>query len=479
MEIILYHVIAAGQTMPCKAGTPRIYKCYFCNMKSTAYPVINDHIRKKHPNSHKTLYKCDYIACLHLYFNSEEEKNTHREEQHSSNRYGKKVELCIYCGKVFMNSKNLGGHMAHAHKNIVVRCNYLSCSEYLKSEADRQQHLEEKHQFDQNKKYCIYCDKWVTHQYLETHVSRCHKNVAIKCNYPVNCFTYFRSESDRDDHIKSVHLQVNVDRNVVCKFCGTTCSKEKSLALHIRKQHKHIIKCNFSNRCGEYFETRGEYEKHFQENHLEKEKSKKILCPKCSYKTDKNHYLVQHFELMHGKERIKCPQCPASNRLYKSEQALQRHLHMIHAEKIVCPHCKQSVKKRYLPPHLKSETCLICKNNFPCRIKMEEHKKLCKRKCEICQTEFLSTVPLLTHVTNDHKDIDLKDLEWLGDLRQNLSKSFKCKKCNSCFFNKAGLCHHVRIIHEKERPILTCFFCNKEYKFKYQLEKHIISMHIE
>jgi uncharacterized C2H2 Zn-finger protein len=386
-------VIAAGKAMPCDekikilssssnaAEVPRIYKCYFCNMTSAAYPVINVHIRKKHLYLHKTFYKCDYIACLHLYFNSEEEKNKHTEEQHSSNSNGKKVMRCIYCDKVFMNRKNLGGHMAHAHKNILLRCTYPKCSEYLKSEADHQQHLEEKHQTSETRTQCIFCDKWVQQVYLKTHVRNTHKDIAIKCNYPVNCFTYFKSESDRDDHIKSVHLQENVDLNVVCKFCGTTCSKEKSLTDHIRIKHQHVVKCNFSKRCGEYFETRGEYEKHFQANHLEKEKSKKILCPKCSYKTNKNHFLVQHFELMHGKERIKCPQCPASNRTYKSEQALQRHLHMIHGEKIACPHCKQSVKKRYLPPHLKSETCLICKNNFPCRIKMEEHKKLCKNIC--------------------------------------------------------------------------------------------------
>jgi hypothetical protein len=369
-------LIAAGKTMPCDekikilpgssnaAEVPRIYKCYFCNMTSTAYPKINEHIWKKHPNLHKTFYKCDYIACLHLYFNSEEEKNKHTEEQHSSNSDGKKVELCVYCDKVFMNRKNLCGHLAHAHKKIVVRCNYNNCFEYLKSEADRQQHLEEKHQPRENMKQCMYCDMWV--RFMPVHVSYNHKDVAIRCNYPVNCFTYFKSESDRDDHIKSVHqMQENVDLNVVCKYCGKSCPRKSFLANHIAKKHTNIVKCEFK-RCGEYFETRADCEKHFQENHLEMEKSKKIFCPECSYKTNMNHLFVQHFEIMHGKECIKCPQCPGSKKTYKSEHALQRHLlYTKHAEKLVCPHCNLSIIKSQLSNHLQSETCLICKNNFP------------------------------------------------------------------------------------------------------------------
>jgi hypothetical protein len=139
-----YFCIAGGQMIPCcvelkKIKIPpcsRSYKCYFCNATSTSYPVINEHIWKKHPNFHNTFYKCDYVACLHLYFNSEEEKNKHTEEQHSSNSDGQKVVRCIYCEKVFMNSQYLGGHIEHTHPNSVIRyITYQKCyEEYLRSE---------------------------------------------------------------------------------------------------------------------------------------------------------------------------------------------------------------------------------------------------------------------------------------------------------------------------------------------------------
>jgi hypothetical protein len=48
--------------------------------------------------------------------------------------------------KLFTHRQSFVGHIAYAHPNITVRRTYHNCLDYLRSEADRQKHMEEKHQ---------------------------------------------------------------------------------------------------------------------------------------------------------------------------------------------------------------------------------------------------------------------------------------------------------------------------------------------
>jgi hypothetical protein len=63
---------------------PRIYKCYFCHVTQKTYPTLYTHMLKKHTD--KIFFICDYVACLNLFFDTEEEKKTHTMEQHSSSK---------------------------------------------------------------------------------------------------------------------------------------------------------------------------------------------------------------------------------------------------------------------------------------------------------------------------------------------------------------------------------------------------------
>ena len=173
-----------------------------------------------------------------------------------------------------------------------------------------------------------------------------------------------------------------------------------------------------------YFKTQEDCDKHYVEIHYEKDKSMIFACSKCSYKTNEKNSLAYHIKNMHGHERLKCIKCPASQTTYKSALALKQHIQYIHLDIKVCPHCNTSMSKHKLSSqHLLSQYCPVCKIKCICIGAMTKHKKMCKRKCEICLKEFGGT-QLLQHLNKDHKLVDLQDLTWLGDLR-NLTKSVK------------------------------------------------------
>jgi hypothetical protein len=487
-------VFAAAQMKPCsveivKIKQPpaqknetssekqRIYNCKFCKMTSRLYKKLDNHLRVKHPN--KTVYKCDYVACLNLIFDSDDEKRKHMEALHNSNSDGPKVAKCVYCGQISIDRKSLWSHMMIFHKNTkIVRCNYKLCADYLKSEADRQQHMEEKHPVSKDAKKCVYCNEWV--RFMAQHVRNLHKHIAIKCNYSVHCCNFFKSNRDRDEHIEKEHLAGKIRQKKECIYCGKSYSEGGPFLAHIKTIHYSIaVKCSFI-KCVQFFKTQEDCDKHFKEMHEEKEKLKKIHCHLCKYKTSEKCCFKQHWQARHGKDNLKCSHCPSRNWIYRSIEALNHHIKTTHLEKKTCPHCNQSMHKHGLKSHLLTEYCPLCKVNYFCKSTMKEHKKWCKRKCEICKQEFAGNVPLLMHISKMHKNVKVKKLSWLGDLQQNALKNVKCKKCERCFFNEAGLRRHVSLIHRGNQPkntVLTCHFCKKELKGRYHLERHMICIH--
>jgi hypothetical protein len=494
-------------------------------------------MRRRHPD--KTFYMCDYVACMHLFFTSEEERNAHMKELHAGDKCEPKIERCVYCDRVFLNKDgirmhmhkyhqntnkvkcnyaqcgtflkseedrqkhmeekhNLGTnakkcvycdemladnnrlwyHVNRKHKNIKIRCIYRYCRIYFKCEADRQQHLEEKHKQRENDVKCIYCDQWV--RYVGEHMRTHHQHVAIRCTYSSSCGTYFKSESDRDEHIEKVHRAVKVKQKVDCIYCGKSYSKGNSIGHHIRSMHGGVaIRCSITN-CAQFFLTHEDCDKHFTEIHSEKEKLKIIECPKCSFKTDVNHSLPFHMRECHNqKEMLKCTQCPDSEKIYESRASLKYHIVLKHLENNVqiCTHCNKSMHKYQISAHLTSEFCSMCKINYLCKGTMREHKKWCKQKCKICGKEFIGIL-LLKHVIKFHQDVDIQELEWLGDMRK-LKKNMKCEECKDMFYNLRALNLHVKKVHgikQPKKPLLTCDLCKKQLK-KFNLEKHMISVH--
>jgi hypothetical protein len=346
------------------------------------------------------------------------------------------------------------------------------CGTYLKCEADREKHVEEKHRYVEDAKKCVYCGEWV--RFMTQHVNNLHHHVAIKCSYSVGCYTFFRSESDRDEHVQKVHLVQKVAQKVDCIYCGKSYEKSCSYPNHVRNQHSEIaIKCGFV-KCGQFFKSQEDCDDHFIKMHHEKEALKNIFCPKCDYKTDDRSCFLQHLKIMHGNDKLKCTRCEGSEATYRSIQALKHHILNTHRDGKICRHCNRSVNKYKLTEHLSKDVCSLCKIEYQCKGAMQDHKKWCRRKCKICLEIFSGEIRLLNHFRKVHKYVDIQKLAWLGDLRY-LTKSVKCKQCKRCFYNTSALNHHSRV-HEKKRT-MYCDLCEVQFQLRSKLERHIISFH--
>jgi uncharacterized C2H2 Zn-finger protein len=254
------------------ATNPRTYECHLCQKISPSIGGHSLHMTKKHPK--EIFFKCAYLACFHLYFDSEKEREKHTVEQHSSDSDGPKLFQCDSCNKAFRNRFKLNAHMVSSHGTIIIKCRFRRCETYFNNESDHQQHFEENHLPRENSKKCIYCGLWILGaSSWHRHMSELHKRIAIRCSYSKRCPIYFLCEIDRDEHVKKVHL---VEKIVNCIFCGMSYAME-SYYNHMQYVHKGVaIKCSFQY-CGKFFKTQDECDTHFKELHHNKEKSKNFL----------------------------------------------------------------------------------------------------------------------------------------------------------------------------------------------------------
>jgi hypothetical protein len=285
---------------------------------------------------------------------------------------------CVYCDSAFNDRKCLWEHMRKTHPDAL-RCTHKNCASYFRSDAERRQHIERVHMGD-GKRQCVYCSHWTTSKNLRAHTENLHRDVAIGCNVKPNCCTFFLNTEDRNEHIKKVHFGEKIKTELSCIYCRNKYASPAALGRHVQNLHQdEAIKCSF-NKCAKYFKAQLDLEKHFKQVHDQKSKRKLIQCPKCKYQTREKYHLRGHFDLKHGSESLKCPQC-TSSAVYKSDYALRLHTKRVHAEKRKCPFCKVALMK--ITSHLRSEFCSNCAKKLPCAGLMRSHRLRCKPTARI------------------------------------------------------------------------------------------------
>lgn len=214
-------------------------------------------------------------------------------------------EKCKIC-QITLTMKQLKLHSKQIH-NLIFSCKIWNCASYFTTKREKQQHEARAHippATVAKRKKCNYCDTWISILKSTSNFNR-HMKVqhvdAIKCDYSIRCTEYFLTSTEKDEHILKVHKDNGIFR-VKCIYCGKKTTKN-NLHFHIRDTHAAIsIKCRFWH-CGLYFLNQTERDEHFRLEHQQKESLKKILCPKCSYRTDKKKYLMRHFKEYHRAHR--------------------------------------------------------------------------------------------------------------------------------------------------------------------------------
>jgi hypothetical protein len=340
--------------------------CCYCQKTFPSKGATMRHVKDFHSNI-KTFF-CH--TCM-LYFTEIKLKQQHFQKVHRGNFN------CIYCNWSCAYKPILRRHMREKHKGEVFQCKYnTKCSLYLKTQDDLQKHIMEIHECDKiNKSQCVYCEKFMEHKSMLPHVKCYHKSVSIKCNFKMNCPTFFLTKEDLEKHVLEVHHFGKVVDNVKCAQCSNVYGSFFNLRDHTFKMHGvTLLKCSERN-CVFICTSSEMLVQHSQDQHSVSEKLKIFCCKLCNFKAKEARGLQKHILFKHGTDNKKCPQCSKKN--FKSDFALNIHMKKAHPkESKVCMHCKLPVY--FWSTHIKQRQCKFCNISFPCSVLKKKHSSICR-----------------------------------------------------------------------------------------------------
>ncbi|XP_032301709.1 zinc finger protein 142 isoform X3 [Coturnix japonica] len=305
-----------------------------------------------------------------------------------------------------------------------------------------------------------------------------------------------------------------------CRQCEFTCKQARCLRQHVRIKHEGVkphkcLYCEFSTTrryrleahqslhtgegriacgiCNQTFGTNSKLRIHRLRVH---EKTPTHFCPLCDYSSYLQNDITRHVNSCHhGELNFGCSRCEAR---FSSDTALKQHVLRRHEEKVSygCPQCgfvchseatlKCHVQKQH--PHLE---CGTCKESFPSRDALEEHKKQhFSHRCELCSFAAKERQQLVRHYVESHEPAAPQDRplqcpfcdfacchQLVFDQHMKGHGGTRIYKCSDCEYttkNKQKITWHIRI-HTGEKPYkchLCKYTCADPSRLKYHMRIH-------
>uniref|UniRef100_A0A669PCA0 Zinc finger protein 142 n=1 Tax=Phasianus colchicus TaxID=9054 RepID=A0A669PCA0_PHACC len=359
----------------------------------------------------------------------------------------------------------------------------------------------------------------------------CHQERAMKTHKKRGCVTLgeFRCASCpfTSKVAKALRLHRKLHRKhyskrpqLQCRQCEFTCKQARCLRQHVRIKHEGVkphkcLYCEFSTTrryrleahqslhtgvgriacsiCSQTFGTNSKLRIHRLRVH---EKTPTHFCPLCDYSSYLQNDITRHVNSCHrGELNFGCSRCEAR---FSSETALKQHILRRHEEKVSygCPQCgfvchseatlKCHVQKQH--PHLE---CGTCKESFPSRDALEEHKKQhFSHRCELCSFAAKERQQLVRHYVESHEPAAPQDKPLQCPFcdfacRHQLvfdqhmkghggTRIYKCSDCEYTTKNRQKITWHIRI-HTGEKPYkchLCKYTCADPSRLKYHMRIH-------
>ncbi|XP_065334363.1 zinc finger protein 845-like [Cloeon dipterum] len=375
------------------------------------------------------------------------------------------------------------------------------CWVQLENVDDSEERIETGHrlQIEQKMRKCLYCEKsYKNGTRLGEHVKRAHKN-AIRCENQ-RCATYFHTIEEKEEHVKHFHKTPRERKIIQCPFCEKEFQGYNNYRQHVRRIHnEYPVNCAFRG-CIDYFKTEDEMKSHFDTTHKDEgEEPKAYECEYCGYRAKKKRDLERHLAAKHLPKTIKCsrsemssarPLCvlcerPAADGFIQADnvdkEKLQNWLLNIcgyeFAEEIedhdlICYFCIWHGEITFITfLEGKVEQCWVQLEEIAEsedeeeEIESDNHSKLKRTKCFYCDKSYKFSSSLANHVKNEHKN------------------AIRCEKykCVTYFHTIEEKEEHVKNFHEmpRERKIIQCCFCEKEFQANCSYHQHVRSVHTE
>ena len=249
------------------------------------------------------------------------------------------------------------------------------------------------------------------------------------CNKSLQDFSEMRAHVQQ--HYNTVQIS---ERPHVCKKCGRSFAKEKTLLRHQVKQHQGCSVCHRT------FKDLS----HLREHMSTHTGAKEVVCKFCNKCFTRRRYLKKHYMYLHAKEAgleelklkeftFECPDCP---KIFPCQSQLTVHMRMHNDQRpFQCEYCDKSFKKNY---DLKIHRVTHNKDMY----NKDMHDKDTKPTSDnVDDTKHVTDVRLAIergHTSASDSNVDSED------------KNFQCDDCFKLFTSLRSLKQHVRL-HKRGR----------------------------
>lgn len=232
-----------------------------------------------------------------------------------------------------------------------------------------------------------------------------------------------------DSNAKDPPRKLKAEGAFSCQFCDLKFKRKISCTLHLRNSHpveyklemqkikeekkEKVYECDI---CGDFFTHSNVWRRHKLRMHNE---DRPFPCEYCSYKFNKNVYLVNHLREKH----------PEKSELHEKKP--------------------------------KETDSTVDEPIF---------------KCSICDNLFVDQNHILEHLKEEHPGEYKRRMDKKKYYEAEKQKVFQCNKCQKTFSVKSSYNRHKMNFHSNERPY-ACSYCKFRCKTKCGLVDHQKNIH--
>ncbi|XP_063674148.1 zinc finger protein 91-like isoform X2 [Bolinopsis microptera] len=370
-----------------------------------------------------------------------------------------------------MLSKNLSNGSGNSAPAPQFKCDM--CPASFHTQSDYFKHVTFSHESD-----CGICLKsFSTHALLEEHVQSEHptdqqppsKNTDERMTCPV-CNDKFYDEVELQAHLYS-HKQI-----FPCELCREVFGEHRNLELHLKAFHEQH-RPHTCNMCTETFCTASELYKHISFKH-------DLDCTICNQPFTSAAALKAHIKHQHTFECCACA-VQGTVKIFNTVESYDIHLSHFHKgmEFYKCIKCN----KRYISlPEFQNHVMEAHQakppetpDNSESETKQLEEEEM-KEKCQFCDTSFVSSAALLSHVREIHDNscVYCETVCNNGGLEEHMSSihSRKCDICNIVYREQYLILEHFTAVHP-ELTLTKCWLCEERFITAHDLIKHSRAKH--
>ena len=245
-------------------------------------------------------------------------------------------------------------------------------------------------------------------------------------------------------------------------------SNEVTRTFHKNEQSEMTDRtCGF---CFQYFARKESCLKHTQRMHIDKNIS--LACEICGGNFKTKETLAVHTKLKHSDEGPPIYKCETCEKIYRDETSLRRHVRINNHQ------LPASSSKVIKPGYQKCKLCDKVVGRLSFHMKKYHASEHQTFPCNKCDQKFDRKDVLYKHEEKVHSTVNRNLPAAIQELRVN-EEEWKCKMCGKSFYSVLEVENHLLKRNcSKDLAIkYNCELCEKSYKEKHNLTKHIKNKH--